>query len=231
MSHNSPKQIDSFVAKHDNELDFAKDPMTDSSHDDTDSEINVDDNIQHDVDEPAPVEGTFSELTPEETVDLVRIMDPEEYGPLDIDPARVEAIFEKAANCDNFHYMYDEYDRISASELMAIIDIQEGSESTYQPDVLHRALEKISSGEVVNLDDDESDDMDECEDNNDPSPNPIAGNWFLPRWLPGNAGSTHNNTVQQPMHHIRSALPEATEPSHQEDPISEKEGKSYCSLM
>lgn len=106
-----------------------------------------------------------NELTPDEVVDLCKILDPDEYGKASkrIDPARIEAILKKVqsggAILDKSEprfragkYEPNDPSRISALELAAVIDIMEGNIPTCAPDVLERAIKKIQSGQYIKLD-------------------------------------------------------------------------------
>jgi len=101
------------------------------------------------------VEPNTDNLTAQEAADFCKIMDPEEYGDAiaEMDASYIESILNKVAHVtppENFGPMATE---ISTKELAAIIDIQEGRKPKCSPEVLAASFNKIASGTVIDLND------------------------------------------------------------------------------
>jgi hypothetical protein len=126
------------------------------------------DNIEQDTAEiiPPPEEvhhvvNSGVELTAQETADLCKIMDPEEYGDAidQMDSEYIESILNKvsmggvALDSDEprFKATLLEPTEISTKELSVIIDIQEGRKPKCSPEILEASFEKIASGTSIDM--------------------------------------------------------------------------------
>ena len=118
------------------------------SDDNIETEVETEVEFTHDNIEP-----NTGNLTAQEAADLCKIMDPDEYGDVidEMDSEYIESILNKVAR--NNDELKPQTTEITTEELAAIIDIQEGRKPTCSPAIIEASFEKIASGSVINLND------------------------------------------------------------------------------